>query len=194
MGTHILIIQGHPDFGASHLCHALAAAYAEGALAAGHTVETVEPARLSFPLLASASEWQEGTVPPGLLPAQQAFGRAGHIVLVYPLWLGDMPALLKGFLEQVLRPGFALTVSPRNPLKSGMLGGRSARVIVTMGMPAFVYRWFFRSHSVKSLKRNILNFVGIAPVATTIIGVTGMTPARVERWCTHMRRLGVQAK
>ena len=31
-----------------------------------------------------------------------------HLVIVFPLWLGDMPAVLKGFFEQVLRPGFAI--------------------------------------------------------------------------------------
>ena len=71
----------------------------------------------------------------------------------FPLWLGSLPALLKAFLEQVLRPGFAFDTGKAF---SGRLKGRSARVIVTMGMPAWVYRlWFhargtgsFASHSV----------------------------------------------
>ncbi len=47
-----------------------------------------------------------------------------------------------------------------------------------MGMPALVYRWYFRAHSVRSLERNILGFVGIAPVNETLIGLTGnMKPA-----------------
>ena len=39
--------------------------------------------------------------------AQRAIASAEHIVIFFPLWLGTMPALLKAFLEQVLRPGFA---------------------------------------------------------------------------------------
>ncbi|RLM52796.1 flavodoxin family protein, partial [Halobellus sp. Atlit-31R] len=140
MGKRILIIQGHPDRSHEHLCHALADAYADGARAAGHSVETVEPAQLEFSLLSDPAQWQEGTVPDALLPAQEAIARAEHIVLVYPLWLGDMPARLKGFLEQVLRPGFAIARKPGNPIKAGLLAGRSARVIVTMGMPAPFYR------------------------------------------------------
>ena len=31
---------------------------------------------------------------------------AEHLVFLFPLWLGDMPAVLKGFLEQLMRPGF----------------------------------------------------------------------------------------
>lgn len=53
------------------------------------------------------------------------------------------------------------------------LQGRSARIVVTMGMPSTVYRWFFRAHSLKALKRNILDFIGIAPIRHTIVGMIG---------------------
>jgi len=194
MGRHILIVQGHPDCTRQHLCHALAQAYADGAGTAGHTVETVEPARLDFPLLRSPSDWQEGAVPPPLREAQEAIRRAGHLVFVYPLWLGDMPALLKAFLEQVARPGFAIDPASRNPLKAGLLGGRSARLVVSMGMPAPIYRWFYGAHSAKLMRRNILGFAGIAPVHTTVVGGAGaMTPEQVDRWCEHLRALGMTA-
>ena len=55
-------------------------------------------------------------------------------------------------------------------LPKKLLGGRSARLVVTMGMPALVYRWYFRAHSIKALERNILGFVGIAPIDETLIG------------------------
>lgn len=195
MSGHILIVQGHPDGGRRHLCHVLARAYADGARGAGHAVETVEPALLDFPLLRSIEEWQHEPVPHALAPAQQALARASHLVLVYPLWLGDMPALLKGFLEQVARPGFAIAVDGRNPLRAGLLGGRSARVIVTMGMPAPVYRWFYRAHSLKSLQRNILGFAGIGPVRSTLVGsAAALTPQRAEACCARLRRLGAAAR
>lgn len=194
MGRRILIIQGHPDRSREHLCHLLADAYADGARAAGHSVDTIEPAQLAFPLLSDPVQWQDGPAPEALLPAQEAIRQAEHIVLVYPLWLGDMPALLKGFLEQVLRPGFAIAPAPANPLHSGLLAGRSARVIVTMGMPAPVYRWFFGAHGVQLLRRNILQFAGLKPVRATVVGMAGsMPPERVGRWCARLGRLGAKA-
>lgn len=191
MPRRILIIQGHPDHQSAHLCHALATAYADAARGAGHEVREINVGALDFTLLRSQHEWEHGPLPASLQPAQDAIGWAGHLVFFFPLWLGDMPALLKGFLEQVARPGFAFTGEGRNPLARKGLGGRSARVVVTMGMPALVYRWYFRAHSVKLLERNILGFVGIAPVRTTLVGMAGdMAAATARKWLDRMAALG----
>jgi putative NADPH-quinone reductase len=190
----ILLIQGHPDSSARHLLHALADAYADGARAAGHEVRSVEVAALDFPLLRSEADWEKGALPTGLAAAQEAIAWAEHLVIFFPLWLGDMPALLKGFLEQVARPSFAFGTEGGNPFAHKKLRGRSARVVVTMGMPALVYRWFFRAHSVKSLERNILGFVGIAPVDETLIGTVGsLAPESANKWLAKLRKLGRQA-
>jgi len=190
MAKRILLIQGHPEPGSRHFGHALAAAYAEGARAAGHELREIAVAEIDFPLLRSKAEWEHGALPPALLPAQQAIGWAEHLVLFFPLWLGGMPALLKGFLEQVARPGFALGAAGAAGLPKKLLAGRSARIVVTMGMPALVYRWLYRAHSVKALERNILGFVGIAPVRESLVGlVEGPAPQR-ERWLARMKRSG----
>lgn len=97
---------------------------------------------------------------------------------MFPLWLGDVPALLKAFFEQALRPGFAIGKAAPGRLWKKLLKGRSARVIVTMGMPAFFYRLYYRAHGVKSLKRNILEFCGISPVRASLIGTVESEGAR----------------
>ncbi|MCX2860545.1 NAD(P)H-dependent oxidoreductase [Paucibacter sp. PLA-PC-4] len=192
--SRLLIIQGHPDSSAPHLCHALADAYASGALDAGHELRRVEVAQLDFPLLRSQTEWQQGTLPVGLQEAQDAIAWCQHLLIVFPLWLGDMPALLKGFLEQVARPGFAFHSEGNNMLAKKGLAGRSARVLVTMGMPAALYRYYFRAHSLKSLERNILGFVGIAPVHETLVGgVEGLSEAARKKWLARLRKLGSEA-
>jgi putative NADPH-quinone reductase len=73
-------------------------------------------------------------------------------------------------LEQVFRPGFAFGSPERRGLPKKLLAGKSARIVVTMGMPAFFYRLYYRAHSLKSLERNILAFVGIKPVRATLLG------------------------
>ena len=64
-----------------------------------------------------------------------------------------------------------------------------------MGMPAIIYRWYFRANSVKSLERNLLGIVGIAPVHETLIGLTGnMKPTEAAKWLSKPKRLGARAE
>jgi putative NADPH-quinone reductase len=189
MPRRIVLIQGHPTPGGGHFGHALADAYARGAAAAGHELRRISVAELDFPLLRSKQEWDHGPVPPTLVPAQQAIAWADHLVLLYPLWLGTLPASFKGFLEQVLRPGFA--IDSRQGRFAKRLAGRSARVVVTMGMPAFIFRWYFGAHGLKSLERNILKFCGIAPIRETLIGgVEAIGDVRRRRWIARLEALG----
>src|SRR6185503_9310179 len=127
--------------------------------------------------------------------AQEVIAKADHVGIVYPLWLGSMPAILTACFEQVLRPGFAISKSGSGKSWKKLLSGKSARIVFTMGMPGFVYRWYFRAHSVKSLKRNILGFCGIGPVRQTIIGmVESPQNATHEQWLERMRALGSSAR
>jgi putative NADPH-quinone reductase len=194
MSKRVLLIQGHPDPAGGHLGHALAEAYAAGARDAGHAVRTLVVTQIDFPLLRSQKEWKEGHLPLALAPAQEAIRWAEHLVFFFPLWLGGMPALLKAFLEQVARPGFAFAYEAGNPMGKKLLTGRSARLAVTMGMPAVVYRYYFRAHSLKALERNILGFVGIAPIHETLIGrVEAMDDRARSKWFDRLRALGYQA-
>lgn len=191
MAKHIAIIQGHPDGQHHHYGHALAEAYAEGAAKAGHEVRVVHVAQIDFPLLRSKEEFDTGAPPEPIRQAQDTIRWAEHLVILYPLWLGSMPALLKAFLEQTFRPGFA-TPKPNegSPWKK-LLAGKSARVVVTMGMPALFYRWYFRAHSLKSLERNILGFCGISPIKESLIGmVEAKNDGNREKWLGKMRVLG----
>jgi putative NADPH-quinone reductase len=189
----IVIIDGHPDDSPQRFLHALANAYADGACAGGHTVKTVAVADLEFPLLRSAEDFEKGQPPEAIRGAQDIIGHADHLLLLFPLWLGSMPAILKGFLEQLLRPGFAYAPAPSG-LPKKLLAGKSAHVIVTMGMPGFFYRWYYRAHSLKSLERNILNAVGIKPVRTTVIGMVGSNnSSNRRRWLRKMSDLGKRA-
>jgi len=192
MSKRILIIQGHPDASQPHLCHALAASYNTGAQSAGRTVKHVNVAELDFPLLRSQKDFETGLVPASLGPVQNELLWAEHLVIFFPLWAGDMSALLKGFFEQVIRPSFS--EEHVSFFDKKVLSGRSARVVVTMGMPAIIYRGYFRAHSVKSLERNLLGIVGIAPVHETLIGMSvNMKSDDATKWLSKLRRLGQRA-
>ncbi len=191
MAKRIAIIQGHPDSTVRHFCHALADEYAKGAEDGGHDVMRIEVATLDFPLLRMKQDFEKGQPPEAIKLAQDIVTWADHVVIIYPLWLGSMPALLKGFLEQLLRPGFAFEYQKSGGMAKKLLKGKSARIVVTMGMPAFVYRWIFFAHSLKNLKRNMLSFCGIGPMRSTIIGsIEGLTEHQRADWLDEMRGLG----
>ena len=190
LSQRIAIIDGHPDPERSRFCHAAADAYRLGAEESGHEVRLFRLGDMEVPLLRSKAEWESEPAPEGIRECQEAIGWADHVVILFPLWLGGMPAMLKALLEQIFRPGFAFKVDS-SPMGEKLLKGKSARVIVTMGMPAFVYRLYFRAHSLRSLKRNILGFVGIGPIRTTIIGsIAAMDDAKHRRWLRAIRAYG----
>ena len=192
MAKRIVIIRGHPDSAHTHFCDALVEAYRSGAEAAGHSVEVLDPATMELPYLRSGQAWKLPAPHEDIRRAQEAIFRAEHLVIVYPLWLGDMPALLKSFLEQVSCNGFVMSIGPDGRWLQG-LKGKSARIIVTMGMPALIYRLYFFSHSLKSLERNILKFAGVAPVRSTLIGMIEKGVEYRREWLETVTKMGREA-
>jgi len=198
MSKRIVVVQGHPDPEGHHFGHALSGSYVHGAEEAGHAVRIIDVARLEFPLLHSKEDFEHGEPPEAIREAQEAVRWAEHLVLLYPLWLGGMPALLKGFLEQLFRPAFVTGVpeatdSSQSPARA--LKGKTAHVVVTMGMPAMAYRWFYGAHSLKSLEQNILSFCGIGPIQETLIGmVEAGDDAGRQKWIKQLRAFGREGK
>ena len=194
MASNILILDGHPDPADHRFVHALATAYREGAEAGAHRVETIRLAELEFPLLRSQADYEHDEPVESVRRGQHLMSWATHVVILYPLWLGSMPALLKALFEQTFRPGFAFSTLKLGRWPVKFMGGKSARIIVTMGMPAAWYRWYYRAHSVRSLRRSILKFIGFRRVRSTMIG-SAATMTRVQRvqWLNTMRKLGRSA-
>jgi putative NADPH-quinone reductase len=188
----ICIIQGHPHAANAHLCDALAMAYAEGAEAAGHKVVLINIAELDFPLLRNPADLEQPPLPV-IDVAQEAIRACEHLVIIYPLWLGGAPALMKGFFEQLACNGFLVANSDRGwPRK--MLKGRSARLIVTMGMPAIGYRLLFGAYGVRGFASCVLGLAGFRPIRQTLIGGTGILSAKAAMaWLGKVRRLGTAA-
>jgi putative NADPH-quinone reductase len=194
MGKRIVIIQGHPDSNGSHYCNALADAYAAGARREGHEVHVIDVAHLKFPLLQSQEQFRREPPCEAIREAQEAIRWADHLVFCFPLWLGSLPAILKGFLEQAFREGFAMQTRSDGRGWTRMLKGKSARIVVTMGMPAFFYRWYFGAHGLKSLEQSILKFAGIGPIRESLIGLVESRGTEYRgRWLIKMELLGGSA-
>jgi putative NADPH-quinone reductase len=189
MTKRIVIIQGHPDPAGRHLLHALADAYGEAAAAAKHEVRRIEVAKLDFPLLRTQEEFETGELPPDLVESREDMRWAGHWLILFPLWHGTMPALFKGFLEHIFRPGFAMAYQEKGFPKK-LLSGRSARIVVTMGMPPLMYRWYFGAFGLRGFERSMLKFAGIKPIRESLYGLSFADDKKRAGWLDDMRKHG----
>ena len=191
MTKRIAVIQGHPHAAGHHLLNAMADAYAEAATQAGHQVRRIEVANLDFPLLRTQLDFETGELPQTLVQPRDDMRWAEHWLFLFPLWHGTMPALFKGFLEQIFRPGFAMEYKEKSFPKR-LLAGRSARIVVTMGMPVMLYRWYFGAFGVRGFERSILSLAGIKPIRESPHGLTFADDKKRARWIEDLRRHGRQ--
>lgn len=167
----------------------MADAYAEAAIATGHEVRRIEVGKLEFSLLRTQADFETGTMPEALVQASEDMRWAEHWVFLFPLWHGTMPALLKGFLEHIFRPGFAMAYNTGGFPKR-LLAGRSARIVVTMGMPVLLYRWYFGGYGLRAFERSMLSFAGIRPIRESLFGLSLADENKRARWIADMRRHG----
>ena len=189
----ITIVVGHPHAGS--YCEALGQAYLRGAQAGGHEARLFVLADMTFDAILREGYHRLQVLEPDLVAAREAFLACDHVVFVFPLWCGDMPAIMKGFIERVMQPDLLAVhaAGGRNDWK--VYKGKSARVIMTMGMPGWFYRWYFGAHALKLIRRNILHFTGIKPVHATIHGkVEAVSDDTRKEWLREVEALGHAAR
>ena len=73
-----------------------------------------------------------------------------------------------------------------------LLAGRSARIVVTMGMPALLYRWYFGAYGVRGFERSMLSFAGIKPIRENLYGLTFANERTRTRWMENLRENGAR--
>jgi putative NADPH-quinone reductase len=185
----IVIINGHPD--KESYCHALADAYKKGAEASRAEVKEIVLADLKFDPILHFGYRKRTELEPDLIEAREKIKWAEHLVWVYPVWWGSVPALLKGFVDRVFLPGFGFRKRENSLLWDPLLKGRSSRIISTLDQPVWFYWLVNRRPSHWAMKRLTLNFCGIRPVRTTTIGPIRLsTDAFRTRWLEKIERLG----
>ncbi|MEW6728499.1 MAG: NAD(P)H-dependent oxidoreductase [Pseudomonadota bacterium] len=184
----ILIILGHPD--SETYCGALEQAYARGADMSGAEVRRLNLGELDFDPLLHHGYKEIQTLEPDLVYAQEAIRWAEHLVIIYPTWWGDMPAVMKGFFDRILLPGFAFKMISAWRWRK-LLKGRSARLIVTMDTPPLLHGLLYGSPGIRLVKDAILGFCGVSPVRVSTFGpVRHSTEERRARWLAEVEALG----
>jgi len=190
---NILIINGHPD--KESFNWALAAAYKKGALKKGAEVQEIHIVDLDFNVNLAFGYRKRTELEPDLRRAQEQITWADHLVWVYPVWWGSVPALMKGFLDRVLLPGFAFKKREGSVWWDKYLTGKTSRIICTMDQPTWYYRWFNGRPSHVAMKRLTMNFIGIKKVRITAIGPLRLSkPKFRENWLKKVEALGARLK
>ncbi|MFJ2538671.1 NAD(P)H-dependent oxidoreductase [Pseudomonas sp. NPDC087614] len=181
MGKRILLILGHPS--ANSLCAALAESYAQSALDAGHEVRQLRLGEMNFDPVLRQGYQQIQALEDDLSAAQSDILWAEHLTLVYPIWWGGIPALLKGFFDRVLLPGFAFKYRKGKAFPDKLLKGRTADLLVTMDTPPWYYRWVYRMPASHEVRKSTLAFCGIKPLRTLTFGpVLGSSAQQRQAW------------
>ncbi len=186
---NVLVILGHPEN--DSLCAAIADAFADGARKSGQRVEMLRLGDLDFDINYPTGR-EDAPEEPDLDQARAMVRRADHLVFVFPNWWGTMPALMKGFVDRIFKPGFSFRMHPDGSWDK-LLTGKSAQLITTMDTPYFVYRWIYSQPGVNALKKATFQFCGINPVRSVTFGtVFNSTPAQRERWLARAHELGLE--
>ncbi len=174
----------------------LADNYEKGARQSGGEVRRMNLSELKFdPVL-----WKGYSVvqelEADLEKAQKDILWADHIVVFFPTWWASYPAILKGFFDRTILPGFGYKFqSPQSLHWRKLLTGKSARLIVTSDSPIWYNRFVLFSPGIRSIKKGVLEFCGIDPVKVTRIGsVKKMDEKERKEWIEKIVKIGERDK
>ena len=189
----ILIINGHPDkesfnFGISE-------AYKTGVKKSGAEIKEINIRDLNFNPNLQYGYRKRTELEPDLIEAQDKLKWADHLVWVYPVWWGSVPAIMKGFLDRVLLPGFAFNKKKDSLWWEKFFTGKTARIICTLDQPAWYYRLIYKSPSHNAIKKLTLNFIGVKKVKITTIGPVRLSKEEFRlKWLMKIEKLGLLNK
>lgn len=189
----ILIINGHPD--KESFNYAISESYKSGAISSGAEIEELKIAELTFNPNLQFGYRKRTELEPDLINAQEKIKWADHLVWIYPVWWGSVPAIMKGFIDRVFLPGFAFKKREGSVWWDKYLTGKSARLICTLDQPAWYYKWFYGNPSHNAMKKLTMQFVGVKKVKITTIGPLRLSKDKFRKnWLTKIERLGMQNK
>lgn len=189
----ILIINGHPDKESFNF--ALSKSYKLGAEKVGAEIKEINIRELNFSPNLQFGYRKRTELEPDLLDAQDKIKWANHLVWIYPVWWSSVPAIMKGFLDRILLPGFAFNKRKDSLWSDKCLTGKTARLICTLDQPAWYYKWMYRNPSHNAMKKGTMNYIGVKKVRITTIGPIRLSKEEFRiKWLKKVERLGEMNK
>ena len=188
----ILVSLGHPGPSTS-FNHAMASAACEAARDNGHQVIFHDLYAEGFdPILLRAEIPERAAVPEDIRQRAEELQSADGIVIVHPNWWGQPPAILKGWIDRVVRPGIAYRFADTDAAEgvpTGLLRARAVLVLNTSDTPFEREKAIFGDPLETIWKNCVFGLCG-APFfdrRTFCVMVTS-TPAQRRAWLDEVKR------
>jgi NAD(P)H dehydrogenase (quinone) len=190
----ILVVLAHPDPGSFN--HALAHSVRDALLATGHDVRLRDLYAERFdPVLPAEEVASECELPAEIDGYCEELADAEGIVIVHPNWWGQPPAILKGWIDRVVRPGVAyrfLEGDSGEGRPQGLLRARRALVLNTANTPAERERTVFGDPLSRIWTDCVFGLCGVHEVRRrTFSLVVTSTPEERAAWLEEAALLAV---
>ena len=189
---NISIILTHPNPGSFN--HAIANTAAAALHRHGHEVILHDLYQERFPPLLSAAELpMDAKLEPVIARHCQEIAEADGIIVVHPNWWGMPPAILKGWIDRVLRPEVAyrfLEGDQGEGVPVGLLKAKAAIVFNTANTPEKREREVFGDPLEVLWKNCVFGLCGVKKVERrTFTVVVTSTPQQRAEWLAEVREL-----
>ena len=167
-------------------------AYKKGALTTSAIIKEINIRDLKFKINLEHGYRKRTDLEPCLIQAQKDIFEADHLVIIHPVWWGSVPAIMKGFFDRILLPGFFFKKIPNSTKWEKLLNNKSARIIYTLDTPRYLW-WLAGRPSYVALKYITLGYCGVKPIKGTPIGIVRLsTENQRTKWLKKAEKLGMK--
>lgn len=187
----ILVVDCHPK--KESFSHGLFEQYIKGALDAGHDVKSIRLSEMEFEIDLGENS-KDNELEASIVEFQEHLTWCEHVMFVYPLWWGFMPAKMKGLIDRAFLPQYAYAYDGKSALPQKLLKGRSVDVLVTSDTPYFYFKWLYRAGAFKIMRMQIFEFVGMKPVKLTMFSpLRHSSENKRKQWLKQAWKMGHQS-
>ena len=163
-----LIIAGHPN--PDSFCSSLTKELYDHLLSEGNEAELRDLYALGFDPVLSAADFSAiaaNRMPADIKTEQEYILWADHLIFVYPLWCGGLPAVLKGYIDRVFAEGFAYRYTDKGG--EGLLAPRKGSTVCSTGE---AYEEGGEMHRAMNLifKSTVFGYSGMEPCKSLYCG------------------------
>ncbi|MEE8450560.1 MAG: NAD(P)H-dependent oxidoreductase [Thermoguttaceae bacterium] len=183
----ILVVIGHQH--KDSFCHAIVQTAIEQLEAAGHEVVYHDLYEEQFdPILPHEEIPLDAELDPVVRRHRDEVSEADGYLIVHPNWWAQPPAILKGWLDRVLRQGHAYRFGPEGVI--GMLTGRKALVFTTSNTPREAELELYGDPLENLWKTCVFGFCGVEDFyRRNFESMVMSTPEQRKGWLDDVRRI-----